>query len=64
MRQFKYLSLLVFAMVAAPALMVCSGCGEEGNTVIQGELTPEQEADRNNVTMPSSPGESKPASLQ
>lgn len=48
--------VLSLGLVFAAALI--GGCGGTGeNSVIEGQLTPEQEAEADNVMMPGDPGE-------
>jgi len=54
----KFVRRFVLSLSLVSAACVVSGCGgTPENTVVTGELTPEQEAERNNVTMPGAPSE-------
>lgn len=53
----NFLRRFAISAVAAFACVLVSGCAEEGNTVVSGDLTPEQQAEADNVVMPGSPGE-------
>lgn len=54
----KFVRRFVLSLSLVSAAFLTSGCGgNEENTVVGGQLTPEQEAEANNVTMPSAPGE-------
>jgi len=54
----KFVRRLVLSLSLVSAAFLTSGCGgNEENSVVGGQLTPEQEADANNVTMPTAPGE-------
>lgn len=54
----KFVRGLFLSLSLVSATCMVSGCGgSEENSVVTGELTPEQEAEANNVTMPGTPGE-------
>ena len=53
----SFLRRFAILAVAAFACILIAGCAEEGNTVVSGELTAEQQAEADNVVMPGSPGE-------
>ena len=54
----NFVRRFVMSLSLALAAVVMSGCGgTEENTVVSGQLTPEQEAEADNVTMPGAPGE-------
>ena len=54
----KFVRRFVLSLSLVSAAFLTSGCGgNEENTVVGGQLTPEQEAEANNVTMPGAPGE-------
>ena len=54
----NFVRRFVMSLSLALAAVVMSGCGgTEENTVVSGQLTPEQEAEADNVTMPAAPGE-------
>jgi hypothetical protein len=54
----KFVRRLVLSLSLVSAAFLTSGCGgNEENSVVGGQLTPEQEADANNVAMPTAPGE-------
>jgi hypothetical protein len=61
----KFVRGLFLSLSLVSATCMMSGCGgNEENSVVTGELTPEQEAEADNVTMPGAPGEAggaKPA---
>ena len=60
----KFVRRFVLSLSLVSAAFVVSGCGgTEENTVVSGQLTPEQEAERDNVVMPGAPGESGPAAV-
>ena len=49
----NFVRRFVMSLSLALAAVVMSGCGgTEENTVVSGQLTPEQEAEADNVTMP------------
>lgn len=57
----KFVRRFVLCLSLVSAASVLNGCGgSDENTVVSGELTPEQEADRNEVTMPAGPGDAGP----
>lgn len=58
MRQFKHSMSIVFSCLLVAAAVTFTGCSGGGNEVVTGELTAEQEAERDEVTMPGDPGES------
>jgi len=48
----------ILSLSLVSAACITSGCGgNDENTVVSGELTPEQKADAENPPMPSAPGE-------
>ena len=54
----NFVRRFVMSLSLALAAVVMSGCGgTEENTVVSGQLTPEQEAEADGVTMPGAPGE-------
>ena len=54
----NFVRRFVMSLSLALAAVVVSGCGgTEENTVVSGQLTPEQEAEADGVTMPGAPGE-------
>ena len=54
----KFVRRFVLSLSLVSAAFLTIGCGgNEENTIVSGQLTPEQEAEANNVTMPGAPGE-------
>ncbi len=54
----KVLRGFILSLSLVSAACITSGCGgNEENTVVSGELTPEQKADAENPPMPGAPGE-------
>ena len=54
----NFVRRFVMSLSLALAAVVMSGCGgTEENTVVSGQLTPEQEAEADGGTMPGAPGE-------
>lgn len=55
----KFVRRFVLSLSLVSAACLVNGCSSsEDNTVVSGQLTPAQEAERDNVVMPSAPGES------
>lgn len=58
MLESKIVRGVLLSLSLVTVICITSGCGgEEGNTVVSGELTPEQKADTEAPPMPSAPGE-------
>ena len=54
----NFVRRFVMSLSLALVAVVMSGCGgTEENTVVSGQLTPEQQAEADNVGMPAAPGE-------
>ena len=54
----KFVRGFILSLSLVSAACITSGCGgNEENTVVSGELAPEQKADAENPPMPSAPGE-------
>ena len=54
----KFVRGFILSLSLVSAACITSGCGgNEENTVVSGELTPEQKADTEAPPMPSAPGE-------
>ena len=54
----KFVRGFILSLSLVSAACITSGCGGDGeNTVVSGELTPEQKADTEAPPMPGAPGE-------
>ena len=54
----NFVRRFVMSLSLTLVAVVMSGCGgTEENTVVSGQLTPEQQAEADNVGMPAAPGE-------
>lgn len=58
----KFVRGFILSLSLVSVACITSGCGgNDENTVVSGELTPEQQADTEAPPMPSAPGEAGPA---